>query len=518
MFSKIGKKRKITLWTRIGFGMGGMLSSGALTFTHTYMVLFISTEAGLSAGEAAIIASAAIYLDAILAPLMGFISDNFYNTRVGRRFGRRRFWILLAIPMMVAEPLIFLVTPFGFGYYLLCYIVYNIGYSFASTSLGPLTIEMTDNFEERSYLTGTKHLFGNVTGFLMAFLVAFGFGIFGENNPHSYFIIACINASIMVIALLGVYLSTWERTPEEVAQEKIANVGEAIKKLFIDIFSTFRNRSFRRILYVQMSAKFAANVWSACYSYFIVFTLGIPKSFASASETPGKVVAIVCIAVWIAWLAKKGFHQPWYAAVLGAATCMAVFIGLGVGQFTDMIPVAAVMVAYPIVFAVWKFFYAGFQYLPDVPLNYVPDIDELITLRRREGIYSSAQRLVNQLVQGLITTVFGFLLLASGFISTKDGQTVEQPITVPITVSLTLLVGCCCMFVLSAFFARNLKIDKDTCDIVTGEVERVKAGGLMKDVDPKVKAVCEELSGLPYEQCFAHNTIGYQEEEIKPAA
>lgn len=78
MTNKIGKKRKITFWTRLGFGMGGMLNSGALTFTHSYMVLFLSTECGLSAGEAALISSFAIYVNAILCPLMGFVADNFY--------------------------------------------------------------------------------------------------------------------------------------------------------------------------------------------------------------------------------------------------------------------------------------------------------------------------------------------------------------------------------------------------------------------------------------------------------
>ena len=91
MTNKIGKKRKITFWTRLGFGMGGMLNSGALTFTHSYMVLFLSTECGLSAGEAALISSFAIYVNAILCPLMGFVADNFYATKIGRIFGRRRF-------------------------------------------------------------------------------------------------------------------------------------------------------------------------------------------------------------------------------------------------------------------------------------------------------------------------------------------------------------------------------------------------------------------------------------------
>ena len=263
MTNKIGKKRKITFWTRLGFGMGGMLNSGALSFTHSYMVLFLSTECGLSAGEAALISSFAIYLNAILCPLMGFVADNFYATKIGRIFGRRRFWILLAIPMMVAEPLIFVATPFGFPYYFVLYLIYNVAYTFCTANLSPLTIEMTDDFKERTYLTGYKHLFGNAAGFLMAALVGFGFGTFGETNPFSYFIIATINASVMAISLLCVYLSTWEHTPEEVAQEKIESVGEGIKKFFIDVISTFRNKSFRKVLYAQVSTKLAAACWSA---------------------------------------------------------------------------------------------------------------------------------------------------------------------------------------------------------------------------------------------------------------
>ena len=519
VFDKIGKKRKITWWTRLGFGMGGMLSSGALTFTHTYMILFLTTEVGLPAEEAALIAAFALYLDAILAPLMGFISDNFYSTKIGRKFGRRRFWVLIAIPMMIAEPLIFLVTPFGFPYYFAMYIIYNFGYSFASSSMGPLTIEMTDNFEDRSYLTGSKHMFGNVTGFLMAALTAFGFGVFGETNAFSYEVIAAINATIMVVALIGVYLSTWEHSPEEVAEEALTGVWQAVKKLVIDVLSTFRNRAFRRILLVQMTAKLGMNFWSACYSYFIVYLLLIQKSYASGTEMVGKIVAIVCLVVWVGWMGKKGFHTPWYAATFGAAACIVAFVAVGYGSQAGILPLAAVMAAYPVIFAIWKFFYAGVQYLPDVPLNYVPDVDEMITLRRREGIYSSAQRLVGQLMQAIPATVFAFVLASSGFISTKGNSAdVVQPVTVPLYVGLTLLIGVAGLLVLSAVFAHKLDIDKETCEILTKEVARVRGGGRMEDVDPEVKRVCEGLTGIPYEKCFAHNNIGYQEKSVVAAA
>lgn len=237
MTNKIGKKRKITFWTRLGFGMGGMLNSGALTFTHSYMVLFLSTECGLSAGEAALISSFAIYVNAILCPLMGFVADNFYATKIGRIFGRRRFWILLGHPdddrraahlrgYAVWLPVLLCAVP-----------VYNVAYTFCTANLSPLTIEMTDDFKERTYLTGYKHLFGNAAGFLMAALVGFGFGTFGETNPFSYFIIATINASVMAISLLCVYLVHVGAHPRGGRSGEDRERRRGYKKFFIDVIS-----------------------------------------------------------------------------------------------------------------------------------------------------------------------------------------------------------------------------------------------------------------------------------------
>jgi oligogalacturonide transporter len=515
--SKIGKKRKINFWTRLGFGMGGMANSGALTFTHSYMVMFLSTQCGLSATEAALIASAAIYINAFLCPIMGFVADNFYATKVGRKFGRRRFWILLAIPMMLAEPFIFLVTPFGFGYYFVLYMIYNIAYAFVTTNLVPLTIEMTDDYKERSLLTGYKHIFGNVSGFVMALLVGIGFGFFGEDNASSYFIIATTNSLIMVASLIAVYCSTWERSPEEVAQEKIDNAWEAIKKLFIDVFSTFRNRSFRRVLSVYLTMKFAAACWSACLSFFIVYSLGIAKSYESVMEMPGKIVAIVCTAVWVAWMAKKGFHTPWYVSTIGAAACIIAFNFFAFGRINGAFDVTTAMIAYPIIFAIWKFFYVGFQYLPDVPMNYVPDVDELITLRRREGVYSAAQQFVQQIASALAATLWSVALAMSGFISsTGNSAQVQQPASVPITICTYMLIGCAGFFILSCVLGSRIHVDKTECDMLCAEVKRVREGGKMEDVKPEVKKVCEDLSGFPYEKCFAHNNVGYQE-DIKAA-
>ena len=64
---------------------------------------------------------------------------------------------------------------------------------------------------------------------------------------------------------------------------------------------------------------------------------------------------------------------------------------------------------------------------------------------------------------------------------------------------------------------RGIKIDKEQCDILCDEIHRVKEGGKMADVKPEVKALCEELSGFKYEDCFAHNNVGFQDGSVIPA-
>ena len=62
-----------------------------------------------------------------------------------------------------------------------------------------------------------------------------------------------------------------------------------------------------------------------------------------------------------------------------------------------------------------------------------------------------------------------------------------------------------------------IKIDKEQCDVLCDEIHRVKEGGKMADVKPEVKALCEELSGFKYEDCFAHNNVGFQDGSVTPA-
>ena len=70
------------------------------------------------------VVSIATYLDVILNPLIGFITDSFYRTKLGRKFGRRRFFILTGIPLMLLYPMLW-VKNMNFFYYLTTYILFE---------------------------------------------------------------------------------------------------------------------------------------------------------------------------------------------------------------------------------------------------------------------------------------------------------------------------------------------------------------------------------------------------------
>ena len=60
-------------------------------------------------------------------------------------------------------------------------------------------------------------------------------------------------------------------------------------------------------------------------------------------------------------------------------------------------------------------------------------------------------------------------------------------------------------------------LDRAELPLLCDEIRRVKEGGKMADVKPEVKALCEELSGFKYEECFAHNNVGFQDGSVTPA-
>jgi oligogalacturonide transporter len=84
----------------LAYGANDILGAGSMAVISGWILYFYTTFCGLSATQAAAIFAIARLLDAIVSPMVGHLSDNFYRTALGRRFGRRRFFLLIAIPLV----------------------------------------------------------------------------------------------------------------------------------------------------------------------------------------------------------------------------------------------------------------------------------------------------------------------------------------------------------------------------------------------------------------------------------
>ncbi|MDN6918165.1 MFS transporter, partial [Enterococcus faecium] len=117
------KTRKIGLANYLAYGAGDFLGAGTTALTAAWLLYFYTTFCGLTPIEATLIFAAARVLDAVVSPLMGFLTDNFGTTWLGKRFRRRKFFILLGIPCVFSYSAMW-VGEMGFWYYLATYLLF----------------------------------------------------------------------------------------------------------------------------------------------------------------------------------------------------------------------------------------------------------------------------------------------------------------------------------------------------------------------------------------------------------
>lgn len=501
------KPRKITLLTRLAYGSGNLLGSGALAISGAWLLFFYTTFCGLPVVQAALIFSISTYLDVILNPLMGFITDNFYNTRLGKKFGRRRFFIMLGIPLMLFYPALW-VTGMNFFYYLFTYIAFEMTYTMVMIPYETLAVEMTTNFDERTYLTGFKAMFGKVANFIGAALPGVFFGLLGKNSPYSFLATGAVYCGIMLLALTFLYFNSWERPVNEVAQEHVDNVWEGFKKLFIDIFSTLRIRAFREHLGMYLFGFGAEWLFTAVFTYFIVFVLSRPSTFVSEMNSMSSILQLVSTMAFMVICAKKGFTRPFTFAlgmVVSAVLAYNIIYFLHIPHLTWL------------VIAVTAFFglgTGGVYYIPWTTYVFMADIDEVVTNRRREGIYSGAMTMAGKLMRATVVFILGIVLSMFGF---KEGAT-TQPASAVNAIIGVMLIGVVGLAILGMICSERMKLNQETHQVILDELDWIHKGGLKKDATPETRAVVKELTGFDYDDCFGNNHVGYQEKAHTGAA
>jgi oligogalacturonide transporter len=132
-------------------------------------------------------------LDAIVSPTIGHISDHFDRHALGRRFGRRRFFVLAAIPLLPTFALMWLPGQ-TFWYYLVSYVLFELTYALEIIPYETLAAEMASDFATKARLAGVRILFAQGSAILAGFLPLWLINWLGRDSANTFLIMGAIFA------------------------------------------------------------------------------------------------------------------------------------------------------------------------------------------------------------------------------------------------------------------------------------------------------------------------------------
>lgn len=491
--------KKITIPVSIGYGLTDIMGGGAFTVIGAWLLFFYTTFVGLSPVEAASIVAIARIVDAIVSLFMGSFTDHFYKNALGKRFGRRRFFLLIGAPLMLVYILLWL-NGMNFWFYLAVYLAFEIIAAMVLIPWETLPSEMTKDFNSRTKLS-TCRMFLSASGtFLATFIPGLLIGHFGEHDPNAYFINGVVFSVMFMVCVFISWKVTWERelTPEMLAEleqetkprslfEKIAATGSLLK----EYVSTLKVRAFRKHLAIYLFSFTAKDVYNTVFVFFCVYCLNVSSSLS------GTLLSMSIVGLPVTLLAGVAIikYGPSRLYVFAYTTMMLCLAGLFmVYQFPPDNKVTVLVV----LAALYQVGRCVLEFTPWNVFPFIPDIDEMITRQRREGLFAAVMTFSRKTTVAIATFAVGVMLQSGGFVK---GSQVQPPEAIN-TIAILLFAGTAGLLLLALWQALTFHLNKRTHKIFVDEVERLKAKGAKQDVTPEARRIVEDLTGYSYDELW----------------
>ncbi len=491
--------KKITIPVSIGYGLTDIMGGGAFTVIGAWLLFFYTTFVGLSPVEAASIVAVARIVDAIVSLFMGSFTDHFYKSALGKKFGRRRFFLLIGAPLMLVYSLLW-VTGMSFWFYLAVYLAFEIIAAMVLIPWETLPSEMTKDFNSRTKLSTCRMFLSALGTFLATFIPGLLIGHFGEHDPNAYFINGVVFAVLFMICVFISWKVTWERelTPEMFKElersrthttfsEKMVKLG----LLFKEYGSTLKVRAFRKHLAIYLFSFTAKDVYNTVFVFFCVYCLNVPSSLAGTLLSMSIVGLPVTLLAGVA-IIKYGPSRLYVFAYTLMLLCLTGLLMVYLFPMDNKVTILVILAA---------LYQVGRCVLEFTPWNvfpFIPDIDEMITRQRREGLFAAVMTFSRKTTVAIATFIVGLMLQSGGFVKGSQVQP-EQAIN---TIATLLFAGTAGLLLLALWQAVTFHLNKRTHKIFVDEVERLKANGSKEDVTPETRRIVEDLTGYAYDKLW----------------
>jgi oligogalacturonide transporter len=504
-----------------GYGLGDFVGAGIPAVTSGWLIYFYTTFCGLSAASAGGLFGISRVFDAFTCPLIGYISDNLRHTWVGRKIGRRKIFLLIAIPLLPSFALMW-VSGQTYLYYLCTYLFFELTYNFVLIPWETFPAEMTKDYKEKAKFAGARMLCAQASAIVASYLPAWIINEYHlKTSPTTFLINGAIFGGLASLAIIIAVICTWERPysdEEKLVKPEPLDLGRALLipvRIFGDLFSTLRIRAFRQHLCIYLGGYISQDIFNGAFALFVAAVMMGSTLIISQIMTVMYAFQFISVAIAILVILRAGPVRAYSIAItsviIGCGLFYAFYVvrpagyGAAVAGIEHNIFAGALSGAVPPTVLFWLFvpvMFAGLgrgtlNLVPWSVYNYLPDVDEAVTGQRREGIFAGVMTLVRKLSQAAAISATTLVISAGGFVS---GAKAQSPQALQ-TLVLVMVVGPIVVMLLGLLVALSFKLNGKTHAVLIDEIDRLR-GGATEPATPESGALVEDLTGWKYSQLW----------------
>jgi Na+/melibiose symporter-like transporter len=410
--------RTLSRTTDVLYGVGAVAFGVKDSGFSFFLLLYYNQVLGLPEAWVGAGIMAALVVDALADPLIGYLSDHLHS-----RWGRRHPFMYAAAMPVAASYWLLWNPPAGlppvrlFAFFVavailvrLCIAVYEI----PSASLVP---ELTAEYDERTSILSTRFFFGWCGGLgiaLLAYAVLLQpdathpVGVLNREGYQRYGIVA---AGVMAVAILASALGTHGRIP----YLKRPPIRRQSRGALRELRETLANRSFLAIFCAGIFASMAGGLTAALGIYLNTYFWELTSTQISG------FVAAAFPAAALAWALAPALARRFgkKAAAIGVSLAA---VGIGplpiVLRLVGALPPNGAPALFPILL-VFTLLTVTLTIVSSIlTASMVADVvedSEVVTGRRAEGLFVAANSLVQKTTSGVGILASSLLLGAIGF-------------------------------------------------------------------------------------------------------
>jgi GPH family glycoside/pentoside/hexuronide:cation symporter len=381
---------KVPFGHKVAFGLGMLANQMFPAALGIFMVVLVQ-DMGFPTWMWGVLFFLPRAYDAVLDPIMGFISD---NTR--SRWGRRRQYVFIGAIMMgisfVAMWQLYRADglAYNFVYFLIWSLVFFTGLTVFSIPYVAMGYEMSDDFHERTSIMAVAQWIGQWAWVIAPWfwVVMYDPSWFKNADTAARTLSVWVGVICMLLAMVPALFIPSRSTVNDVhlVPLTMANLGAGVKELLDGFKEAFGCEPFRKLCFATFLIFNAFNTVAA-FSFFIVVYHLFNGSTAAAGIWPtlfgsiGALVTTFAVIPTVAWMSRRMGKKNAFMLSQGIS-----LIGYAL-LYVLMVPGRPYMFLFALPF--FSFGIGGLFTLMMSMTADVCDLDELATGKRREGIFGA---------------------------------------------------------------------------------------------------------------------------------